>query len=255
MYILPRMSSRALIAASLLIVLVVTSCANSEKEHPGSGGTTEGRNSHGGKVAWDVSRSGQKKYACALANHIVDEHGYADTDDDDNWGKTLGKHASPGIIETAGLAGLLGGFNGHGGAPTKLERGIDKLVIEQDDTESLNRALKKIVSTCKQPKRLTKDQVSRAGQKDYACALVKHTVDVHGYADADADPKTKDAKHWGKGIGRDASPGWIEVGAIAGLLGGATGHGGPPKKLYTGVDRQDPQEVDAGLKATAAKCG
>lgn len=113
-----------------LAVLLLAACGSSED------------GSRGGGAEQDVSRAGQVDYACALTAHIIDVHGYPTNDsrDSEHWGNAIGEDASPGFVESAGVAGLLGGMNGADGYAKDVASGITRVQFEQlrDGLEGVN---------------------------------------------------------------------------------------------------------------------
>src|SRR5690625_7778591 len=69
----------------------------------GDDGDDDWGDSQGSSQGPDVSQAGQVEYACALARHVQDEHG-----DADSWGEHVGDDADPAMRETASVASLLG---------------------------------------------------------------------------------------------------------------------------------------------------
>lgn len=200
-----------------------------------------------GSDASDISDSGQIAYACALADHIHDEHG-----DADSWSDTIGENADPGVRESAAVSSLLGGTAGFTLPDHKeLSAHAEDIAkgITQLDIEALQSGLDGVIEDCQDISGTADADVSHSAQLTYACNLIDHVRDEHG----------DDAESWGS---IDDDTAWHEAISAAALAGSLNGQELPDHKelsqagkdIYTGASSAEPDVLNNGLKDFASAC-
>lgn len=212
----------------------------------GDDGDDDWGDSQGSSQGPDVSQAGQVEYACALARHVQDEHG-----DADSWGEPVGDDADPAMRETASVASLLGGSGGfvlpeHEDL-SELGQDLFKGVISIDN-DTIEDSLDEIVSACQDDDLSASADVSHSAQIDYACALAAYVVDEHGGSET-----------W-DGIGDERA--WHEAGSVAALVGALNGQilsdhkelSEAGKGIFQGVSRIKTDELDTSLDDFISAC-
>jgi hypothetical protein len=193
-----------------------------------------------GTAEADVTTEGQVAYACALADHALEQHGTADS-----WEAIIGHHTDPGARETASVGMLVYESEDEAFA----EAGANLIdAINRVNIEGLTSGLADFQAVCDDSDISPAGDVSHAGQVDYACTLVNRVTEEYG---ASAE--------W---LDEDEPAAWGEVAGAAALVGAANGQVSidHPELSETGVDLlttlqyNKPDDLDTSLKEFQAVC-
>lgn len=189
----------------------------------------------------DVSEDGQIAYACALADHVEDEHG-----DPASWAEYIGEDADPGVRETSSIGALLmatedAGLNEVG---EKLVEGVSRV-----DIEALTAGLAEARESCQDVDGTQHADVSHEGQLDYACTLAASIPDKHG-----------DTASW---VNEEELPTvWYEVAGATALTGALNGQILPEHQelseagadLTAVLNTSDADRIDDAFAAFQSAC-